>query len=207
MNPVTQVAQPRPRQRFHLTGPPIKPGSSSASWRETALGAFGLSCSVLDSGSERSYGSGGATSISTTRLVRVVEFASTLGHDLVRSDGKSPDAVRTIEIDQHLVEVLERQKSLQSDDRKRSSNYEATDFVFTKPNGGSYHPQYLSRRLGALSVECGLPRLTAHGLRHTLLDHDARSRGGGEGCGRAAGPFRYCSIPQPVQPCDAHDAD
>jgi len=32
---------------------------------------------------------------------------------------------------------------------------------------GHYHPQYLSRLLGTFSSELGLPRLTAHRLRHT----------------------------------------
>ncbi len=39
--------------------------------------------------------------------------------------------------------------------------------MFTKDGGGRYHPQYLSRLLGHLHTELGLPRLTAHGLRHT----------------------------------------
>ena len=39
--------------------------------------------------------------------------------------------------------------------------------VFTKPDGEPYHPQGLSKLLGRVSVEIGLPRLTAHGLRHT----------------------------------------
>ena len=39
--------------------------------------------------------------------------------------------------------------------------------VFTRPGGGPYHPQSLSRQLADLSVQAGLPRLTAHGLRHT----------------------------------------
>lgn len=33
--------------------------------------------------------------------------------------------------------------------------------------GGPYHPQRLSRLLGVYTEELGLPRLTAHGLRHT----------------------------------------
>jgi integrase len=45
-------------------------------------------------------------------------------------------------------------------------NWEDSDYVFTKPGGGAYHPQYLSRLLGTYSAELGLPRLTAHGLRH-----------------------------------------
>ena len=39
--------------------------------------------------------------------------------------------------------------------------------MFTKPGGGAYHSQYLSRMLGRYTEELGLPRLTAHGLRHT----------------------------------------
>ena len=39
--------------------------------------------------------------------------------------------------------------------------------MFTKESGGSYHPQYLSRLIGRYSEELRLPRLTAHGLRHT----------------------------------------
>ena len=39
--------------------------------------------------------------------------------------------------------------------------------MFTKPGGGPYNPQHLSRLLGNFTAELGLPRLTAHGLRHT----------------------------------------
>jgi hypothetical protein len=47
------------------------------------------------------------------------------------------------------------------------STYESSEYVFTKETGGHYHPHCLSRLLGAYSEELGLPRLTAHGLRHT----------------------------------------
>jgi integrase len=101
------------------------------------------------------------------RLVRVVEFASTLGYDLVASEGKSRDAVRTVELDDGLVRVLRAQRRLQSEEQLAASEYESSDYVFTKPEGGACHPQYLSRSLGRLTEELGLPRLTAHGLRHT----------------------------------------
>jgi integrase len=101
------------------------------------------------------------------RTVRIVEFASTLGHDLVPSSGKSRDAVRTIDLDTGLVSVLQRQGKLQKREQSASTDYEASDYVFTKPHGGYYHPQYLSRLLGTYSAELKLPRLTAHGLRHT----------------------------------------
>jgi hypothetical protein len=41
-------------------------------------------------------------------VVRVVEFVSTLGHEIVSSTGKSRDAVRTIDLDRELVKVRGR---------------------------------------------------------------------------------------------------
>ncbi len=99
-------------------------------------------------------------------LVRIVQFASTLGYELAPSAGKSKDAVRTIELDGHLVAVLQRQRAQQKAEA-RADGYLISGYVFTKAEGGSFHPQYLSRTLGKLSVEAKLPRLTAHGLRHT----------------------------------------
>jgi len=49
--------------------------------------------------------------------VRVVDFVSTLGHDLVASSGKSRDAVRTIDLDLGLVDVLRRQRTLQAQEK------------------------------------------------------------------------------------------
>ncbi len=96
------------------------------------------------------------------RRVHVQRFASTLGYEVAESKGKSTDAVRTIDIDDHLVEVLEQHRRLQLADLD-----ELPAIVFTKPDGEAYHPQGLSKLLGRVSVEIGLPRLTAHGLRHT----------------------------------------
>jgi integrase len=102
------------------------------------------------------------------RSVRVVEFVSTLGHDLLPSNGKSRDAVRTIVLDDGLVRVLERQRQLQTEDRDAAGGkWHESAHVFTNPDGRPYHPQRLSRILGAYTAELGLPRLTAHGLRHT----------------------------------------
>lgn len=101
------------------------------------------------------------------RLVHVVDFASTVGHDLVASTGKSREAVRTIDLDDGLVAVLRQQRLVQAQEALAAPDYLASEFVFTKPTGGSYHPQFLSRMIGRFSQEVGLPRLTAHGLRHT----------------------------------------
>jgi hypothetical protein len=139
-------------------------------------------------------------------VVRVVEFVCTLGHETVPSSGKSRDSVRTIDLEQELVKVLLRQRKLQATERLASSAWEESDCVFTKPRGGPYHPQYLSRLLGTYSAELGLPRMTAHGLRHTsaaLMPGQWRAGEGGSGAPRARG--RDPSH-EPVQPRNSRDA-
>jgi len=101
------------------------------------------------------------------RRVHVVDFVSTLGYDLVASDGKSRDATRSIDLDDALVRVLRAQRKLQAEERLAAANYLDSDYVFTRPAGGSYHPANLSKLLGRMTAEIGLPPLTAHGLRHT----------------------------------------
>jgi integrase len=101
------------------------------------------------------------------RRVHVVEFATTLGRELRPSNGKSKDAVRTIDLDDALVSILRGLRKHQKAERLAASDYVVTDYVVTKPEGGSYHPQDLSRKLASDAMSAGLPRLTAHGLRHT----------------------------------------
>ncbi len=61
------------------------------------------------------------------RLVRVVDFVSTLGHDLVASTGKSRDSVRTIDLDDGLVKVLRAQRALQAEERLSASSWVESD--------------------------------------------------------------------------------
>jgi integrase len=103
----------------------------------------------------------------TRKKVRIVEFASTLGWDLRPSAGKSRDAVRTIDLDDGLLGVLRLQRSRQAVERLAKIDYEESEYVFTRPGGGAYHPQVLSRMLGRETAALAVPRLTAHGLRHT----------------------------------------
>ena len=100
------------------------------------------------------------------RCVRIVEFATTLGWDVVPSSGKSVTSVRTIDLDAGLIEILRRQQEAQRFEA-RAPGYEPSEYVFTKSQGGAYHPQHLSKLLAERAVDAGLPRLTAHGLRHT----------------------------------------
>jgi integrase len=101
------------------------------------------------------------------RVLRVVDFSSALGYQVVTSVGKSHDAVRTIDLDNGLIRAFKMQRAIQAQERLAATEYEESELVFTKPAGGPYHPMNLSRLLAQLSVDAGLPRLTAHGLRHT----------------------------------------
>jgi integrase len=100
-------------------------------------------------------------------FVRVVEFSTVLRHEVVSSPGKSKDAVRSIDLDRGLIRVLKSHRTEQAKERLAALSYDESDHVFTKPSGGPYHPQYLSRLLSRTTEELGLPRLSAHGLRHT----------------------------------------
>jgi integrase len=73
--------------------------------------------------------------------VRINTFATTLGYEVVESDGKSVEATRTIDIDGHLLQVLDEQREVQAADRLAAGgDYVECDDVFTHPGGGDYHP-------------------------------------------------------------------
>lgn len=142
-------------------------------------------------------------------LVRVVDFVSTLGYDTVISSGKSRDAVRAIDLDRGLAGVLAKQRALQGAERLVSPEWEETDFVFTKPGGGPYHPQFLSRLLATYTTELGLPRLTAHGLRHTsatlMLASGVAPKVAAERLGHAD-PTLFTNLYSHVTPTMQHEA-
>ncbi|MBL8777539.1 MAG: site-specific integrase [Acidimicrobiales bacterium] len=142
------------------------------------------------------------------RRVRIVEFATSLGWDLVASDGKSVTSRRIIDLDDSLVQVL-RAQAHQQRFEARAPGYEATEYVFTKPAGGSYHPQHLSKTLADLSVAAGLPRLTAHGLRHTsatlMLDQGVAPKVAAERLGHAD-PTLFVNLYSHVTPTMQRDA-
>lgn len=139
---------------------------------------------------------------------RIVEFASTLGWNLVESVGKSATAVRTIDLGTGLAAVLDQQREVQRFEARRGS-YEVTDYVFTKPTGGHYHPQSISKILGRLSERSGLPRLTAHGLRHTsatlMLDSGVPPKVAAERLGHAD-PTLFTNLYSHVTPTMQRDA-
>jgi integrase len=122
-------------------------------------------------------------------VVHIVEFSAVLRHEVVASRGKSRDATRSVDLDPGLVRVLKAQRVDQAKERLAATSYAESDHVFTKPYGGPYHPQYLSRLLSRTTEELNLPRLSAHGLRHTcatlMLDNGVPPKVAAERLGHA----------------------
>ena len=116
--------------------------------------------------------------------------------------------MRTIDLDAGLIEILRRQQEAQRFEA-RAPGYELSGYVFTKPQGGAYHPQHLSKLLAERAVDAGLPRLTAHGLRHTsatlMLSAGVAPKVAAERLGHAA-PVLFLSRSSHVTPTRQRDA-
>lgn len=86
---------------------------------------------------------------------------------------KRPRAKSTIGVYSGTVGALLRRREQQDADREAigrgwSTDPVASDLVFTWPDGSPINPKTMSRILARLTVQSGLPRLTAHGLRHSF---------------------------------------
>jgi integrase len=86
---------------------------------------------------------------------------------------KRPRAKSTVALHPDTVTALRRRKVEQAEDRlKMGSGWPgagvAVDLVFTWADGTAMNPKTVSRIIGRLSVTAGLPRITAHGLRHSF---------------------------------------
>ena len=140
------------------------------------------------------------------RLVRVNEFATVLGYDVQRSSGKSHEAIRTIDLDRHLVDVLRQQRKLQAEEQLRAATYEAVRLRVHEGDGWRVPP----------AVPVATPRQDQHRGRPPAADRsrppphkrhpDAGERSASEGGRRATRPRRHHSVLQPLQPRHPHHA-
>lgn len=86
---------------------------------------------------------------------------------------KRPRSKATIALHPATVRALKARRKEQAADRlKMGKGWPkagvAIDLVFTWPDGSAIHPDVVTRSVARLSIEAGLPRLTAHGLRHSF---------------------------------------
>ena len=138
--------------------------------------------------------------------VRIVDFVSTLGYDMMPSSGKSRESVRTVELDDGLADVLRKQKVLQKSERSAASEWIESDIVFTRPERRSVPPDeplpsagHVHHRVGRATADC------ARAASHQCHPH-ARQRCPTQGGGRASRACRRNAFHESLQPRDSDDA-
>ncbi|WHT20675.1 tyrosine-type recombinase/integrase [Crossiella sp. CA-258035] len=72
---------------------------------------------------------------------------------------------RVVDLDAGTVRVLSRWKSSQSQ-MDSAAEVSASGYVFTGPDGGRWHPSYITHRFAQLVSKAGVPRCRLHDLRH-----------------------------------------
>jgi integrase len=101
------------------------------------------------------------------RQLTITSQRTTVGYRVVEGPPKSEASHRTIALDRRTVTVLrahlrrQRAEYLITGRTWRESGY-----VFTRPDGQPYHPNYFTKRLRYLIDQCGLPPVRLHDLRH-----------------------------------------
>jgi integrase len=101
------------------------------------------------------------------RQMHIVSQRTTVGYQIIEGPPKSAASRRTIALDRRTVAVLCAHRS-----RQRASHETAglpwseSGYVFVRPDGLPYHPNYFTKRLQYLIKAAGLPPVRLHDLRH-----------------------------------------
>ena len=89
------------------------------------------------------------------------------GHTTTDGPPKTPASRRTIALDHTTARLLRAHQQRQRLERFAAGDtWHDTGYVFTTPDGSPLHPDWLTRRLGHLVKESGLPPVRLHDLRH-----------------------------------------
>ena len=101
------------------------------------------------------------------RQLTITNQRTTVGYQVIEGPPKSAASRRTIALDRHTVAVLRAHL------RRQRAQYLVTGriwrpsgYVFTRPDGKPFHPNYFTKRLRFLTDQCGLPPVRLHDLRH-----------------------------------------
>ena len=92
---------------------------------------------------------------------------------------KTDSSKRQISISEKLISVLKEYKKTHLEYRLHfgPDYYDETDFVFCKPDGSPYHPDYYNKQFNQLLSETGLSsKYKIHTLRHTFATINLRNK-------------------------------
>ncbi|MEU7630299.1 site-specific integrase [Nocardia sp. NPDC049220] len=90
------------------------------------------------------------------------------GGKAVEDDPKTEASVRTLPMDDEMVEVLRKARRRQAADKLQFGNaYQDGDYVVCKEDGTPYHPDTLTRRWSEALRRAGVRHIRLHDARHT----------------------------------------
>ncbi|MGH9117558.1 MAG: tyrosine-type recombinase/integrase [Acidimicrobiales bacterium] len=106
----------------------------------------------------------------SARTLRVDEGLVPTRGGATWTNAKNPRSRRLVPLDADTLRLLERRRREQVDERLLAgSEWVDHDLVMTTRTGGPVMPRSFDRGLARLVHKAGLPELSAHGLRHTVL--------------------------------------
>lgn len=109
--------------------------------------------------------------LDTGRLV-VRRTITTVDHEPVASDVKTPRSRRGVDLDPETVAALRRHRSRQLEERALVGvGYTDRDLVFAGPDGAPWNPDSIGRAFARAVARTDLPRIRLHDLRHTHATH------------------------------------
>jgi integrase len=101
------------------------------------------------------------------RQLNIVSQRTTVGYQIIEGPPKSAASRRTIALDRRTVAVLrEHQKRQRAQHAATGRMWREDGYVFCRPDGSDYHPNYFTKRLQYLTKAAGLPPVRLHDLRH-----------------------------------------
>ena len=105
-----------------------------------------------------------------TGLLHVRQQLVQLGYAVEVGLPKTSKGVRTVALAERTLLELQEHRAQQRHEAGRLG-LPAPEYVFTREDGHTLHPEYVSRHFQVLTRRAGLPEIRLHDLRHTHASH------------------------------------
>lgn len=107
-----------------------------------------------------------------TGVLHVVEQIVDDGREMLVSEPKSNNSIRTLPLDATTVEALKRHRAAQNAERLAiGPGYSDSGYVFTYPDGRHLRPDYIYSHFQLLSRRSDMPKIRLHDLRGSFATH------------------------------------
>ena len=104
--------------------------------------------------------------LDTGRLTVSQQIVS-VEYELIEDDLKTASSRRTIDLDEQTVNMLQRHRRHQLEQRMATGRRGDDGFVFATTEGSPIHPDLISQTFQRFMAQIDLPKIRLHDLRHT----------------------------------------